>query len=157
MDIENVTFVQNGVRFNYRVAAFITCGNKVLLQKSPKFYNMPGGRVQFGESTEDAVIRELKEEMGVEIKNFTLIQICENFFDWMGYRQQELLFVYKVQVDGNDELASRDNFKCADSENEIFSWHELKEVEKLNCLPEIIYDLAKRDDFTNVKHMVFKK
>lgn len=33
-----------------------------------EYYSIPGGGVEVGESVEDACVRELKEEMGVEIK-----------------------------------------------------------------------------------------
>ncbi len=55
------------------VLCLITDGDRVLLQnrikEDWKGYALPGGHVGIGESFVDAVIREMKEETGLDIKN----------------------------------------------------------------------------------------
>ena len=55
------------------VLCLISDGDKVLLQnrikEDWKGYTLPGGHVEQGESFVDAVIREMKEETGLDIKN----------------------------------------------------------------------------------------
>jgi 8-oxo-dGTP diphosphatase len=54
---------------------YIKKGNEVLLQKKSKGlfggdkYNVPGGKLQEGETPEEGVIREIKEETGLNISN----------------------------------------------------------------------------------------
>lgn len=66
-------------KFNFRVAAFIQNGEKFLLQKSDKdsFYGLIGGRVSFGETTFEAIKREVNEETGVTLidENINLFKI----------------------------------------------------------------------------------
>lgn len=57
------------------VTAFIQHDNKVLIVRRsqnesflPGYYEMPGGKVEFGETAEDALIREIKEELNLKIK-----------------------------------------------------------------------------------------
>ena len=55
------------------VIVAITCNNKILLAKGKNyrgdFYALIAGYVDVGESIEETVIREVKEEVGLDIKN----------------------------------------------------------------------------------------
>lgn len=54
-------------------AALINQDDEILMQKRPEgcsmagLWEFPGGKVESGESPENALIRELKEELGVEV------------------------------------------------------------------------------------------
>ena len=64
-------------KFNFRVAAFIQNCEKFLLQKSDKdsFYGLIGGRVSFGETTFEAIIREVNEETEVTLNDKNYLNI----------------------------------------------------------------------------------
>ena len=154
MDEKNISFVCGENKFNFRVAILIKNKNRVLLERCENFWNMIGGRVHFGESTLEAAHRELKEELGVDAENLTLINVSETFFDWLGKKQQELLFVYYAEIGDEFEITSKNNFKCLDSD-EIFAWHEISEVKNLVCKPEIIKILV-CETGTNLTHIIKK-
>ncbi len=68
------------------VGAFIINNNQEVLLlkrlKSPEkcSWTIPGGSVEFGETIEEAVIREVREEVGVEINLFKLLGVT-NYID----------------------------------------------------------------------------
>ena len=73
-----------GGMFNYRVGAIILHNGYLLMAKdnnNPIYYTV-GGRVQFRESSRDAVVRETFEETGVQLTIDRLVVIHENFFTW---------------------------------------------------------------------------
>ncbi len=154
MEKVDINFIVESNRFNFRVAAFIVADGKVLLQtnKECQFYNMPGGRVKMGESSLDALKRELKEELDISItdKQAVITMIAENMFSWLGKEMQELVFVYKVELDSSYEIVRKNNFSTGDSEDEINTWFEFNEVEHLVCRPELIHDLPIINKLTHV-------
>lgn len=122
------------------MAVLIEHDDKVLLETSGGFWNMIGGRVHFGDSTLISAKREIKEELGFDIENLELINVSENFFSWLGYNQQELLFVYRASLDDSFDCTKVEELKCADADK-VFKWHKKSEVANLDCKPEIIKEL----------------
>ena len=156
MENQNISVVNGNIKFNFRVAVIIKHQNRVLLENAFGFWNMIGGRVQFGESSRVAAQRELKEELNIEVDNLKLINISENFFKWAGKNQQEMLFVYETVLDDSFDIVNKNQFKCLDAEDEIFVWQDIDDVEKLDCRPEIIKQLVKRTD-DKITHAIGEK
>lgn len=64
-------------------------------------WSVPGGTVELGESLEEAVVRELREETGVEVRPVSTITV----FDRIDRRDGEVLYHYVI-VDFLCELLS---------------------------------------------------
>ncbi len=69
------------------VAAIIRYGDKVLIAQrksdsplAPDLWEFPGGKVRFGEKPEDAIIREIGEELGLEVR--VIGPYAENVHDY---------------------------------------------------------------------------
>ena len=62
-------------RISPAVIVLIKKGNEILLARSPNFpsglYGLVAGFIEPGESAETAVVREIREEVGIEVKNIT--------------------------------------------------------------------------------------
>ncbi len=70
---------------------------KVLEQEQPdrpKHWTLPAGRIDKGEQPLEAAKRETLEETGLDIKDFKLISVIENFYTNGDQKMQEISFVY---------------------------------------------------------------
>jgi ADP-ribose pyrophosphatase YjhB (NUDIX family) len=56
-----------------------------------------GGGVEVGERTEDALRREIREELGAEIEQPHLVGVLENIFTIEDRQVHEIVFVYDAQ------------------------------------------------------------
>ena len=83
---------------NIRVGAIIKKDNKILLvgdDVSEGYLFTVGGRIQFGETSEEAMVREVFEETGVKMEIDRLGFIQENYF-FADTPQKEDKLVYEI-------------------------------------------------------------
>lgn len=65
--------------------------------KSEYFLRPIGGEVEFGEFTEDALTREVREELGLQIRAVTRLGVLENTFSYDGTPGHEIVFVFDAR------------------------------------------------------------
>ena len=135
--MEDVVIKTDKQKFNFRVAVIpYNNNNQVLLQrvKNEEYLSLIGGRVKLGETTANALLREVQEELGILInqKNLDLVYVCENFFKINDKDIHELLFIYKYALNSNI------SYKVIDKENVKAEWFKIEDLKNLNIKPAII-------------------
>ena len=84
-------------RLYIRVAGLVKTERGYLFEKSPKGYLYTlGGKIKLDESSKEAIAREVQEEIGMDVKNFTLRSVVENFFKTDEGNTHEICFFYEV-------------------------------------------------------------
>jgi len=62
--------------------------------KDEYFYRVPGGHVEFKETAEQGLRREIREELQSDIGDLVLVDVIENIFEYEGESGHEIIFLY---------------------------------------------------------------
>ena len=84
--------------FGVRATALIVEEGKLLVVEDEDGFYTIGGAIQVGERTEEAVIREVKEELGVKAQARQLAFVVENRFEQAGVHFHNIEFHYLVDL-----------------------------------------------------------
>lgn len=133
-----LTFPVGTGRFNFRTAGVWIDDGYVLLQGDPsaEFWVLPGGRVEHMEPAEEALRRELWEELalGEETRVERLLWVMQYFFsspEWGG-ELHELGLYFLVTPGAADAMRLGDKSRehpCAEPDSELcFRWFRLAEL-----------------------------
>ena len=60
-----------------------------------------GGGVELGETSEQAIVREIQEEIDAEVRDLRLLGVLENLFELEGRQHHEVVFVYDARFEDN--------------------------------------------------------
>ena len=148
--------------FSYRVAGICIQNGKVLLQKpdNDTAFAFPGGHVTFGETNAQTLIREFKEEIGVDISVGDLKWVGEIFFPWGNKPCHQIGLYYHVDITsdnipfegmliGSEQLEGR-------AFNLEFHWVPLEELENIEVYPTNAAELmSKLGD--GVQHFIYRE
>lgn len=88
--------------------AIIRKGNKILAnkgydeKKNEYFYRLPGGGIEFYETAEDALRREIREELGLEVFISKKLRVVENIFTFNNKKGHEIIFLFDAKLSGEE-------------------------------------------------------
>ena len=108
---------------------------KVLLclPKDRSYSYLPGGHIEFGETGREALVREMKEETGLDATAGALLGVVESSFVQKGERHCEINLIYEMRLrdEGRgmrDEIVSQESWIC-------FDWVDCGKIDNTNLLP----------------------
>jgi len=116
-------------------AVAIDDGNLLLVRRGNEpgrgTWSVPGGRVEPGETIQEAVVRELREETGIEGVCTGLIGVAES----IGDHHHHVILDYAVEVLPSDAIAASDALEAR--------WvplHEVAEYHLVEGLAEFLHE-----------------
>ena len=115
-------------------------GGKVLLcrAKGGASTYLPGGHIEFGETGRQALVREIKEELGLESAAGRFLGVVENSFLQHGKPHAEINLVYELSIEGEGTEAKEDWIE--------FEWCALERLGEANILPAAFRALERWPD-----------
>lgn len=154
--MSDLSIIIDGVKFNFRVGLLVKMKKQVLVEcnQDYDFVVLPGGRVKTLESSEDALIREINEEMKIDLTNYNLefIGADENFFELDNIKYHELYFIYKIEIDENNE-DFKDGMINYDSKVNYYKWVDILDLKEVNLLPKCLINII---DSNGIHHSIQK-
>ncbi|MDC0093046.1 8-oxo-dGTP diphosphatase MutT [Alphaproteobacteria bacterium] len=100
--------------------ALIDSNNKILISKRPNkkhlsgFWEFPGGKVEKNETPENAIIREVKEELNVDINNKCIAPLSFSEFDYKKFQLLLLLYVCR-RWEGEPQSMEKNEIKWVEA------------------------------------------
>jgi len=116
-----------------RLAAYALIVNdgKILLCRltamtgSRGMWTLPGGKVEFGEHPDNAVVREVLEETGLKVATKSVLTVNSELFHFTDSRMHAIRIIYRVSVEGGDLRYEKEGT------TDICEWYTPEEARKL--------------------------
>lgn len=107
------------------------------------FYRPVGGGMAFGESSEETVVRELREELEVTVTDARQVATRERTFEFEGERGHEIWFLYEIEI-AEDWPYEREEFTAYEPELDFefrVCWLSNDELDESIVYPEDLTEL----------------
>lgn len=121
-------------KFELLVRALIIKNGKILVCQShgKNYFFLPGGHIEFSETMQDALARELQEELGIKISKAQFLGGVENIFEQNGAKKHEVSFVFHVDITSDEVASQEDHIE--------FSWLSEEEFLEQTIFPPAMKD-----------------
>ena len=137
-----ISYTEGSQRFNYRIAAVFVDDGHLLVHRaeSDPFWALPGGRAEMRELAADTVRREMREELGEEVRVERLLGVVENLFRYSGLDYHELGMYWLAHLPATSPRRDKAAWFHGDDGGTplVFRWVPLAEVATLDLRPAFL-------------------
>ena len=128
------------------VAGVLLMGGKLLIQRSgERECALPGGHLRFGETTQEALAREFREEMGLDIVCDRLLWTEENFWRWGNKDAHNLGYYYLIRLPKNSNVP-QSGALMRDNSRVCFDWLPIDKLTEIVLYPTFLKTEIQRLD-----------
>lgn len=138
-----ISFPVAGGRFTHRAVGVCVDDGHVLLHRSihDDFWSLPGGRIEVGEASTEAVAREMREELGLDANIERLLWVVENFFTLGDVSHHELGLYYLIAFERDAAIygKTRTHEGLEDSDLRLlFRWFSIEMLADVRLFPTFL-------------------
>jgi ADP-ribose pyrophosphatase YjhB (NUDIX family) len=98
-----------------------------------------GGGIEFGETAEQALKREIAEELNCGILILGGPLVCENIFEHHGVKGHEIILAFPISLD-DPGVYAKQRFQICESRGSMH-WVEWVEIERFRSGSEVLFPL----------------
>jgi 8-oxo-dGTP pyrophosphatase MutT (NUDIX family) len=150
--------LDQGSGFKIRAAAVVIRDGRVLMHRSATqdVWYLPGGTGEFGETARETLVRELREELGVEARVGRLLWMVEHFFELRSRRWHQLGWYFEAELPEDCDAVRLESWEAEQPEGTvIFRWVPIDDVGALVHLPGFLAT-ALREPFGEPRHLIHR-
>ena len=137
-------FIDENRIHNFRSTGVLLSEGQVLVQReiNDTEFALPGGHVAWGETSAETLVREYKEEMGIDIKVDRLIWIEEVFWKWGAREAHTICHYHLVSLTTPLHIVNNGKFKSLESDESrlIFQWVDINQLQNYKIYPVFLKD-----------------
>lgn len=141
-------------KFKLRVTGIIIHDNKILIEVyKDKVYFLPGGTINMNETSEGAIIRELKEEIDKDFIIDSLVSVCEEFY--INHRDEKthcINFYYKMKFKNIEDIDTIDLDRLENDHGYMnqhhYKWVDIKDLDNIKIVPIEIKNAIMSGEFS---------
>lgn len=90
--------------------------------KNQTHYRCLGGGIEFLEKSDEALKREFKEELNIDITVKEFLDVAENIFTYEGKDAHEIIFIYSIDIKDSDY---KKQYEILDEPNHFAKWIDI--------------------------------
>ena len=137
-----------------RAAAFIINDDKLLFAKNVNqpLYYVIGGRIEENETSEEAIIRELYEEIGLKLEVERLVIIQERIHEVDNQKHHEIVFFYTIKENAAIKNILENSFTDQGT-HETLHWLPIDDLKKYNIVSSFLKEKSLRN-MSELEHII---